>query len=67
MDEPASPVTPFREVYQPFLAELAREGRKLTTIARYHQVRWLVTLIGFASTISGVIDVADREHPAAFG
>ena len=29
--------------------------------------RWLVTLVGFAATISGGIDVADREHPMAFG
>jgi hypothetical protein len=28
-------VTPFREVYQSFAADLAREGRRLTTDARY--------------------------------
>ena len=35
MDKPADPATPFAEVYQSFLDDLATKGRKLTTIARY--------------------------------
>ena len=35
MDKPALPATPFREVYQAFFADLAREGRKPSTIHRY--------------------------------
>jgi hypothetical protein len=35
MDKPADPARPFGEVYQPFLDDLAFEGTKPTTIARY--------------------------------
>ncbi|MBA3236414.1 MAG: hypothetical protein H0T59_10560 [Chloroflexi bacterium] len=35
MDKPADPATPFREVYQPFLDDLAMHGRKPATINRY--------------------------------
>jgi hypothetical protein len=34
MDKPADSATPFVEVYQSFLDDLARKGRKLTTVAR---------------------------------
>ena len=47
MDKPADPATPFGEVYQSFLDDLALEGLKPTTIARYRYnivrfERWLV-------------------------
>lgn len=32
MDTPADPATPLREVYQAFFDDLAREGRKPSTI-----------------------------------
>ncbi len=35
MDKPADPATPFDEVYQSFLDDLALEGRKPSTIDRY--------------------------------
>ena len=35
MDKPADPATPFAEVYQAFLADLANEGLKRSTINRY--------------------------------
>jgi hypothetical protein len=35
MDKPADPATPFAEVYQSFLDDLALEGRKPSTIHRY--------------------------------
>ena len=35
MDKPADPATPFGEVYQAFLDDLALEGRKPSTIHRY--------------------------------
>jgi hypothetical protein len=35
MDKPAEPATPFAEVYQAFLDDLAKEGRKPSTIHRY--------------------------------
>ncbi len=35
MDKPADPATPFCEVYQPFLDDLAMHGRKPATIDRY--------------------------------
>jgi site-specific recombinase XerD len=35
MDKPADPATPFAEVYQAFYIDLAREGTKPSTIARY--------------------------------
>ncbi len=35
MDNPADPATPFGEVYQSFLDDLATEGRKPSTIHRY--------------------------------
>jgi hypothetical protein len=47
MDKPADPATPFGEVYQSFLDDLAPEGTKPSTIhrCRYNIVRfekWLV-------------------------
>ena len=47
MDKPADPATPFGEVYQAFLDDLALEGTKPRTIYRYHYnivrfERWLV-------------------------
>ena len=47
MDKPADPATPFGEVYQSFFDDLALEGTKPTTIARYRYniarfERWLV-------------------------
>ena len=47
MYKPADPATPFGEVYQSFLDNLALEGLKATTIARYRYnivrfERWLV-------------------------
>ncbi len=35
MDKPADPATPFREVYQHFLAVLKKHGRKESTRAKY--------------------------------
>ncbi len=35
MDKPVDPATPFGEVYQAFLDDLALEGTRPTTIARY--------------------------------
>jgi hypothetical protein len=35
MDKPANPATPFREVYQHFLAVLKKHGRKESTRAKY--------------------------------
>jgi len=35
MDKPADPATPFREVYQLFLAVLQKHGRKDSTRAKY--------------------------------
>ncbi len=35
MDKPADPATPFREVYQHFLAVLRKHGRKESTLAKY--------------------------------
>ena len=35
MDKPADPATPFGEVYQSFLDDLAKEGTKPSTIHRY--------------------------------
>ena len=35
MDKPADPATPFREVYQAFFDDLASEGTKPATTARY--------------------------------
>ena len=35
MDKPADPATPFAEVYQSFLDDLAKEGTKPSTIHRY--------------------------------
>jgi hypothetical protein len=35
MDKPADPATPFNEVYQPFLDDLVKYGRKPSTIHRY--------------------------------
>jgi hypothetical protein len=47
MDKPADPATPFAEVYQSFLDDLALEGTKPSTIHRYRYnivrfERWLV-------------------------
>ena len=47
MDKPADPVTPFKEVYQSFLDDLALEGRKASTIHRYRYnivrfEKWLI-------------------------
>ena len=67
MDKPADPATPFGEVYQSFL------GRPGTGGQEGHDDRALPLgpvaghLVGFAATIPGGIDVADREHPMAFG
>ena len=36
MDKPADPATPFGEVYQAFLDDLALEGTKPSTIYRFH-------------------------------
>jgi site-specific recombinase XerD len=46
MDTPADPATPFREVYQPFLAVLKKRGLKDNTRAKYRYhikrfERWL--------------------------
>jgi hypothetical protein len=35
MDKPADPATPFAEVYQSFLDDLVKYGRKPSTIHRY--------------------------------
>ena len=35
MNKPADPATPFREVYQQFLAVLKRHGRKQSTLDKY--------------------------------
>ena len=35
MDKPADPATPFGEVYQAFLDDLVRYGRKPSTLHRY--------------------------------
>jgi hypothetical protein len=47
MDKPADPETPFAQVYQAFLDDLALEGTKATTIRRYRYdivrfEKWLV-------------------------
>ena len=47
MDKPADPATPFNQVYQAFYADLASEGTKASTIARYRYnigrfERWLI-------------------------
>ena len=47
MDKPADPATPFAEVYQAFLDDLALEGTKPSTIHRYRYnivrfEKWLV-------------------------
>jgi hypothetical protein len=47
MDTAADPATPFGEVYQPFLDDLALEGTKPSTIHRYRYnivrfEKWLV-------------------------
>ena len=47
MDQPADPATPFEEVYQSFLHDLAKEGVKASTLHRYRYnivrfEKWLV-------------------------
>ena len=69
MDKPANPATPFAEVYQSFLDDLALEGRKPSTIHRYRYnierfEKWLVETgrpIVLASLERTVL-IAYRQH-----
>ena len=69
MDKPADPATPFGEVYQAFLDDLANEGRKPSTIHRYRYnivrfEKWLVAT-GRPATLASLertILFAYRQH-----
>ena len=69
MDKPADPATPFAEVYQSFLDDLALGGLKPSTIHRYRYnivrfEKWLVAN-GHSSTLASLertILIADKQH-----
>ncbi len=69
MDKPADPATPFGEVYQSFLDDLAHEGPKPSTIHRYRYnivrfEKWLVATgqpVTLASLERTVL-IAYRQH-----
>ena len=69
MDKPADPATPFGQVYQSFLDDLALEGTKPTTIARYRYnierfEKWLVANDQPATlaSLERSILIAHRQH-----
>jgi hypothetical protein len=69
MDKPADPATPFAEVYQAFLADLATEGTKPSTVQRYrHNIvrfeKWLVET-GHAATLASLERTTFDRLPSA--
>ena len=70
MDKPADPATPFGEVYQSFLDDLAKEGTKPSTIHsyRYNIVRFVNWLNdnGHPPILASLDGVTPRRrHPTA--
>jgi site-specific recombinase XerD len=69
MDKPADPATPFGEVYQSFLDDLALEGTKASTIHRYRYnivrfEKWLVANghPAILASLERTILIAYRQH-----
>ena len=69
MDKPADPATPFREVYQHFLAVLKKHGRKerarapSTSRARF-EMNWPQSLGPWGDLCIGVVNHEDRSCAA---